>query len=239
MNVEIRKARKLERQPRAGWIRISLAACAFMCITLTHAFTQIGADPPKPLVADNRAQSSRAEDMPGWMRRGLPGAGHAALKRLVGTWRARYEVYGTLGRRGDEPPIVSDDVTTRREWIGGGRFIEDTTEGTLMGAPLWRRGWLGYSNADRRYEWITIDSVNPTMMIYLGAPGAATAHPIVMEGAFVDQGVAGEETVGKRVGMRTVIRIESDDRHMFELYFSRPGDKEVLALRTTYVRVPQ
>jgi Protein of unknown function (DUF1579) len=98
-----------------------------------------------------------------------------------------------------------------------------------MGAPLWRRRWLGYSNVDGRYEWITIDSVNPTMMIYSGAPGSATAHPIVMEGAFTDQGVAGEETVGKRVGMRTVIRIESDDRHMFELYFRRPGDKEVLA----------
>ena len=239
MNIEIRKARKLERAPRAWWIRIPLVVCAFMCITLTPASTEIGADPPNPLVSDDPAESSQTQDMPGWMRRGLPGKEHAALNPLVGTWRARYEVYGTLGRRGDEPPIVSDDVTTRREWIGGGRFIEDTTEGTLMGAPLWRRGWLGYSNVDRRYEWITIDSVNSTMMIYSGAPGSATAQPIVMEGAFTDQGVAGEETVGKRVGMRTVIRIESDNRHVFELYFRRPGEKDVLALRTIYVRVPQ
>ena len=60
-----------------------------------------------------------------------------------------------------------------------------------------------------------------------------------MNGAFTDQGVAGEETVGKRVGLRTVIRIDNNDRHMFELYFKRPGDKEVLALRSVYVRVPQ
>ena len=60
-----------------------------------------------------------------------------------------------------------------------------------------------------------------------------------MDGVFTDQGVAGEETVGKRVGIRTVIRIDSDDRHVFELYFKRPGDKEVLAVRSVYVRAPQ
>ena len=177
--------------------------------------------------------------MPGWIRRGLPGSGHEALQPLVGRWRVRYEVYGTLGRRGDEPPIVSEDVTTRREWIGERRFIEDTTEGTLMGAPIWRRGWLGYSNIDQRYEWVTIDAGNPTMMIYLGAPRSGPQQPIDMNGAFTDLGVAGEETVGKRVGLRTVIRIDNNDRHVFELYFKRPGDKEVLALRSVYVRVPQ
>jgi hypothetical protein len=107
------------------------------------------------------------------------------------------------------------------------------------GAPLWRRGWLGYSNIDQRYEWITIDSVNSTIMTYVGATGSGPKLPISMDGVFTDQGVAGEETVGKRVGIRTVIRIESDDRHVFELYFKRPGDKEVLALRSVYVRVPQ
>src|SRR5262245_59077665 len=168
------------------------------------------------------------------MGRGLPGSGHAALSSLIGTWRVRYEVYGTLGRRGDEPPIVSDDVRTRREWVGGGRFIEDTTEGTLMGAPVWRRGWLGYSNMDRRYEWVTIDSVNSTMMVYVSEARSGSEQPIIMHGAFTDQGVAGEQTVGKRVGMRTVIRIDSGDHHVFELYFRRPGQKEVLAVRSIY-----
>ena len=39
------------------------------------------------------------------------------------------------------------------------------------------------------------------------------------------------------VGQRTVIRIESDDRHVFELYFTPPGGKEQLALRTVYTRI--
>ena len=219
-------------------LRRSLAVGAFVCALAISVSAQVDPGPPTPLVPLTPPQSSE-QDMPGWIRRGLPGSGHEALQPLVGRWRVRYEVYGTLGRRGDEPPIVSEDVTTRREWIGEGRFIEDTTEGTLMGAPIWRRGWLGYSNIDQRYEWVTIDSVNPTMMIYLGAPRSGPQQPIDMNGAFTDQGVAGEETVGKRVGLRTVIRIDNNDRHMFELYFKRPGDKEVLALRSVYVRVPQ
>ena len=227
-----------QASPTTRSLRRSLVVGAYVCAMAIHALAQADSSPPKPPVSIKPPTSSQ-QDMPGWMRRGLPGSGQAALSPLVGAWRVRYEVYGTLGRRGDEPPIVSEDVRTRREWIGEGRFIDDTTEGTLMGAPLWRRGWLGYSNIDQRYEWVTIDSVNSTMMTYVGAAGSGPKLPISMDGVFTDQGVAGEETVGKRVGIRTVIRIDSDDRHVFELYFKRPGDKEVLAVRSVYVRAPQ
>ena len=45
-------------------------------------------------------------DMPPWLRRGLPGPGHAALAPLAGTWRVQFGVYATLGRRADAPPIT-------------------------------------------------------------------------------------------------------------------------------------
>ena len=76
-------------------------------------------------------------------------------------------------------------------------------------------------------------------MAYASAPGSGPRQPISAVGAFIDQGVAGEETVGKRVKMRTVIRIDNDDRHVFELLFTRPGGKETLATRYTYSRVSQ
>jgi hypothetical protein len=226
------------RSPTTRSLRRSLAVGAFVGALAISVPAQVDPAPPAALAPIEPPQSSQ-QDVPGWIRRGLPGSGHEALQPLVGKWRVRYEVYGTLGRRGDEPPIVSEDITTRREWIGEGRFIEDTTEGTLMGAPIWRRGWLAYSNMERRYEWVTIDNINTTMMSYASAPGSGPQQPISVVGAFIDQGVAGEETVGKRVEMRTVIRIDNNDRHMFELYFQRPGHKEVLALRSIYVRLPQ
>jgi hypothetical protein len=182
------------------------------------------------------AASDAAQDAPAFLRRGMPGAGHAAIAPLAGTWRVHYEVYGTLGRSGDEPPIVSDDIRTRREWAGDGRFLEDVTEGTLMGAPYWRKGWLGYNNMERRFEWVTIDAVNSALMAYVARPGAGPSVPITMTGVFVDQGVAGEESVGKPVGMKTVIHIDDNDSHRVDLYFSRPGKKETLAVRALYTR---
>ena len=141
-----------------------------------------------------------------------------------------------MGRSPALPPIVSHDIRTTRIWVADGQYIEDTTEGTVEGQAYWRRGWLGYSNIDRRYEWVTIGPRVP-MMIYLGKPGSGEQTPIEVTGVFTDQGVVSEQTVGKPVVQRTVIRIESNDRHAFELYFTPPGGTEQLALRAVYTRI--
>jgi hypothetical protein len=180
---------------------------------------------------------SHEEQMPNWMRRGLPGPGHAALEPLVGTWDVHMSFYATFGRSPDEPPIVAEGSNCKRQLVAGGRYVEDLTEGTVMGAPYWRKGWLGYSNMDKRYEWITIDGVNSNMMIYAGNATAGAKVLTSMTGVFTDQGVAAEQYVGKPVGMRTVITIESNDRHIFELYFKPPDKPEVLATRQVYTRI--
>jgi len=178
-------------------------------------------------------------ELPAWISRGLPGRGHEVLAPLVGTWQVQMSFYGTLGRKPDQPPLVTNDLISRRQWVAGGRYIEDTMEGALEGKPMWRKGWLGYSTMDARYEWVTIDPVNTTMMRFEGAPNSVGRTPISMSGIFTDQGVAGEETVGKSVGMRTVIIIENNDHHVFELYFTRPGQQEALATRGIYTRIKE
>jgi hypothetical protein len=132
---------------------------------------------------------------------------------------------------------VTDDITTIREWVASGHYIQDTTEGTVNGEGYWRRGWLGYSNMDKRDEWVTIDVLNTTIMYYLAKPGSGTNMPIEMTGVFTDQGVVNEQTAGKAVRQRTVIHIENNDRHTIELYFTPPGGKEQLADRSIYTRM--
>ena len=180
--------------------------------------------------------AAASTDVPPWVRRGLPGPGHAAIAPLAGTWRVQMGIYATLGRSADAPPITSDDIVTRRQWVAGGRYLEDTTEGTLAAFHYWRRGWLGYDNMAARYEWVTIDETNAGMMRYVSRTGSGPRTRIDLFGTFVDQGVAGEAFVGKTVPMRTVIRIEGPDRHVIELYFTPPGRKEALATRAVYTR---
>lgn len=194
------------------------------------------APPASAQKRDSPAPSPTQQAVPAWVHRGMPGPGHAALAPLVGSWRVELSIYGAMGRSPDLPPLESKEIRTTRAWVADGQYLEDTTEGTVDGQPYWRRGWLGYSNLDRRYEWVTIAPRVP-MMIYLGKPGSGPEMPIELTGVFTDQGVVNEETVGRPVAQRTVIRIESNDRHVFELYFTPPGGKEQLALRSTYTRI--
>ena len=180
------------------------------------------------------APTAAKEQVPPFVARGMPGPGHKAMAPLVGSWNAELSIYGTMGRSPNLPPIVSRDIRTTRVWVADGQYIEDTTEGTVDGQPYWRRGWLGYSNLDRRYEWVTIAPRVP-MMIYHSKAG--TKMPIELTGFFTDQGVVNEQTVGKRVAQRTVFRVESNDQHVSELYFTPPGGKEQLAMRIVYTRV--
>lgn len=67
---------------------------------------------------------------------------------------------------------------------------------------------------------------------------ASTGQPIDMKGQFTDLGITGEQNVGKNIPMRTVVRIENENRHVFEIYFTPPGGTEVLADRMVFTRVP-
>jgi Protein of unknown function (DUF1579) len=207
-----------------------IALAAIMCLS---AFSASAQEPP---VGPSNAQSAQQDAVPAWVQRGTAGAGHAALVPLVGSWRVELGIYATMGRSPDLPPIVSRDIRTTRVWIADGHYIEDTTEGTVEGKPYWRRGWLGYSNIDRRYEWVTIAPLVP-MMIYQAKPGSGAHMPIDLTGTFTDQGVVSEQTVGKLVVQRTVFRIENNDRHVSELYFTPPGGQQQLALRMVYTRI--
>ena len=206
----------------AGWPSPMRLPTLFVALAVVACF----------LAAPSVAQ---AQETPPSMQRGMPSAGHAVLQALVGTWRVEHSIYLGVGTR--DRPAVSNDIICRREWVAGGRFLQDVTEGSIAGGPYWRKGLLGYSNMDQRYEWVTIDGFNTMLMSYLGSPGSGSQAPISMSGVFTDQGWLGEANVSKPVVMRTVIRIESNDRHIFEIYFTLPGGEEILVDRKVYTRI--
>lgn len=184
------------------------------------------------LPAEAQAPESQPPPM---VQRAMPGAGQKALAPLAGTWRVEKSLYVAIGT--PDNPVVSTDIRTTRVWIGDGRFLRSTTRGTLGGQPYFRTGFLGYNNIDERYEWVTADNFTPLLMSYAGEDGSGVRLPIEMNGTFSDLGITGEKNVGKTIPMRTVIHIESDDRHVFELYFTPPGGAEVLADRMIFTRV--
>jgi hypothetical protein len=194
--------------------------------------------PPVRSSTNDFVPSQRSEaQQPAMVRNGQPGEMHQRLDSLVGRWNVEMTFYIAGGS--PQKPIISSDLICLREWISetGNKHLRDVTQGTVAGNPYHRLGILSYSTMDRRYEWNTVDALNTNMMTYKGAKGSASlSREIVMSGEFTDQGVLGDSYAGRTIRQKTVIQIESLDRHMFDLYFTPPGEKERLVARAVYSR---
>ncbi|HEY0685996.1 MAG TPA: DUF1579 family protein [Steroidobacter sp.] len=176
-----------------------------------------------------------AAGMPAFVRRGLPGPFHAAVRSLQGEWLVDKEIYIAIGS--PQAPAKSSGMVAQRFWFAGGRHLHDVTQGALAGSPYYRLGILGFSNIDSRYEWVTFDALNSNMMLYRSSRLDKPAARLDLDGAFTDQGLLGEQFAGKEIPMRTAIDIQNDDRHVIELYFTPPGRGEQLIDRSIYTRM--
>jgi hypothetical protein len=183
----------------------------------------------------DKLASPDANQLPPMVGNGLPGPMHQRLNALLGEWQVEMTIYIAGGTK--DKPIISRDLTCHREWIAetGNRYLRDVTEGSVGGDRYYRMGLLGYSIMDKVYEWVTVDALNANMMIY-HSRGEDSSREISMVGEFTDQGVLGKRYEGKRVGMRTVIRLEGPERNVIELYMTPSNGREFLAARAIYTR---
>jgi hypothetical protein len=182
-----------------------------------------------------RGQStSSSAPPPAFVRRGLPGPFHRIIEPLAGTWTVDKQIYIAVGS--PKSPATSRSMVCRREWFGGGKHLQDVTQGELAGGAYYRMGVLGFSTMDRRYEWATFDALNANAMLYTSQALQVPSQKIEMTGVFTDQGLLGEAYVGKLIAMRTTIDILGADRHVIDLYFTPAGEAERLIDRSNYVR---
>ncbi len=177
------------------------------------------------------------KQLPIMVRNGQPVEMHKRLDTLVGEWNVDMTFYIAGGTA--ERPVIANGLSCSRKWITetGNRHLGDVTQGTVAENLYYRFGILSYSTMDKRYEWTTIDALNSTQMTYKGAKNSGSmSDDIEMSGHFTDQGVLGDASIGKTIGQRTVIKIESPDQHIFEMYFTPFGEKERLVTRAIYLR---
>jgi hypothetical protein len=192
---------------------------------------------PPALAQTVEAPNTAPQALPPFVQRGLPDEFHEALKPLVGKWRATKQIFVALGAPGH--PATSNEITTTRSWIGGGRHLLDITQGPIAGGSYYRMAVLSFSTMDHRYEFASFDGMNANSMLYKSVPLEKPVTVITLFGAFTDQGLLGEAFAGKTIPMRTIIRIEGPDRNTIELRFDVPGgQQDMLIERTVYTRIP-
>ena len=197
---------------------VAVAALSFALSAASAAESTPASPPPSPVA-----------------QRGIPAEGQAALRPLIGKWRVRKT--SSFPGVAKDGCVASTDLNATREWVGGGRFVREVVQGSMGGKPYWRMGLLGYSNMDKRFEWVTVDELNANMMIYLGKPGEGAGLPIDVTGTFTDQGLLGEDLVGKPIGQRTTIMFDGDNRTISRLYVTPPGVQERLADEMVFEKI--
>jgi hypothetical protein len=170
------------------------------------------------------AAPSEEEMMKRWAEAATPGAAHKLLDQLIGDWN----VASKWWMAPDAPPMESKG-TTSAKWILGGRFVQDDFNGESMGKPMKGLGLTGYDNLKKKYSSFWADEGGTAAYTSMGT-ASADGKSLTFTG-LMDDPMTGE----KDKIIKYVIKFESKDKHVFEMFEVVKGaDKKIAEM--TYTR---
>jgi hypothetical protein len=153
---------------------------------------------------------------------GTPGPAHKALEALVGDWKAEVKCWHEPGGA----PQVSQ-ATAKTNWILNGRFLEEEFHGEMMGKPFTGRFLMGYDNTRQTFNTVWISDMQTAMLTSEGK-GEDGNKVITLEGRSDCPG-----TGERNVLVKSIFRVLSRDKHVFEMHDARKGNK---TMEITYTR---
>jgi hypothetical protein len=170
-----------------------------------------------------------AEMMKKWQEFATPGDAHKRLEPLVGKWE--YEVRWQMSP--DAPPEVSKGKGEYK-WIMDGRYLQQEITGAQPEGPegmvMKGLGLTGYDNLKKQYFCTWIDNMGTALMMGYGSCDS--------EGKVITMTGEGSDPMTGKTNQkwRSVMRIESKDKHVFEMHSPGPDGKEFRCMEITYTR---
>ncbi len=162
--------------------------------------------------------------MDAWSKNANPGPFHAHLKPLVGSWKTTAKFWMMPGA---EPAMSAG--TSEREFILGGRYLQEHYNSTVMGSPFTGFGIVGYDNAKKQYVSTWMDTMSTTIMMDRGSCDASGK-------VFTYHGEMDDPYTGTHKKYRTVLRVINNDKHILEMFETSPGAKERQSMEIIYTR---
>lgn len=187
---------------------------------LANVLAQDNTEPAKGDAMDKMHKEMMAK----WQEYAMPGAGHKALDPLVGNWD--YTI--TWWETPDSQPQKSTG-TSEVKWIMGGRFLEQTANGTSMGQEFQGMGIMGYDNMKKEYIGAWIDNMGTGMMTSTGTYDPSTK-------SFTEKGTFSCPQEGGDKSFRGVTTLVSPDKYTYEMYAAGKDGKESRMMEIVYTR---
>lgn len=177
--------------------------------------------PAEPSAAD---QAKMEADMKAMMAAGAVGAEHKSLEQFEGNWTAKT----TFWMDPNSPPTEGEGDSTY-EMALGGRVLVQEFEAEIPGMGTMNGiGQTGYDNVTKRWWSTWMDDMSTGIMTMYGDP---KDNGMTMSGECTDC------TTGKPMKMRTVLTVDSPDKHTFTMYTTKAGEKEFKSGVIVYTRV--
>jgi hypothetical protein len=154
---------------------------------------------------------------------GQPGAEHKKLEPLVGDWNMTMKMWMDPSQ-----PPAEIKATVKREWIMGGRFVQESVKGEFEGKPFEGLGLWGYDSAQKKYT--TVRACGLCGMVQ------SDTSDIDATGRKFECTTEGKCPVtGEMVKGRDEVVIESKDRIVANIFKTMDG-KEFKAMEIVSVR---
>ncbi|MCK6456424.1 MAG: DUF1579 family protein [Phycisphaerae bacterium] len=171
-------------------------------------------DPGSPMDEDAKKYAAMA----------APGEHHKHLDALVGRWNA-------VARFWMSPDATPEEskATLTRKWVLGGRFLMQEFEGTAMGQPFHGIGYIGYDNTRKQYQTVWMDTMDTGMMREAGTCDASGK-------VFTFQSKSIDPATGQECEMKSITRIVSPDKNVFEMYVPGADGKLWRNMEIVYTR---
>ena len=213
-------------------MRLRLLLCTVALVGVTSLLTQsvvsqekpasAKAEPEKGTYAEAGADTESLVET--WVRHAMPTEHHKLLGKLVGEWKMAVKY-----RMNAESPVVESEGTCVRKWILGKRFVLEEFDGGNLGLPFQGLAIYGYDAFEGKYTSVWVDTTSTAMTTSFG-----TCRQDCKLIAFT--GRHGDPWTGSMRSSRGVTRLESDDRHVLELYEPDSSGKEFRVLEIVYTR---
>jgi Protein of unknown function (DUF1579) len=154
---------------------------------------------------------------------GLPGPEHRALEPLVG----RYKVDFTTYTPGAEPTHLTGTCENRLTF--GGRFLLSELAVGEGDARFESLTTYGYDNGRKQYFSYGINSRRTGPTDHWGTYDATTR-------SFILNGKVRDDNTGTVLIYRALLKVESADSHMLQVFFDVPRARPRKALEVTFTR---
>jgi hypothetical protein len=180
---------------------------------MKHDVYDTGSTATRPRTGAPKSEAEQQEMQRKVEAAGQPGPGHKALEHFVGNWKAEVTCWMEPGG----PPDVSKG-TAKAAWILNGRFLEEEFHGEMMGRPFVGRTITGFDNMKQTFNSVWISDMQTSMFTSEGK-GENGNKVITLEGR-----TSCPATGQLDLPMKMVIRVLSQDKHVFEMYDRSKGE---------------